>query len=1089
LGSPNLDLLYLMMNHQTAGPPDAAASDFIYASTIRSTGENSPLFSVPADGTSAAVMVVTLRDVNGNTVSGKNVSVSTSSATAKITALSSTTSVANGAAVFKVTTSVPEKVMLSAVDTSDGLTLQQGALVVFGVPPAVSAGISANPSQVPADGQTPATIVVTLKDASNRPTPGKIVTLADGGSHAVITGPTPGVTDANGQIQFLATDQVNETVTFTATDVDDNNLPVPGSGVVTFSGSTSTECGVGVVPVAANGYAITPYITGFPAAPLLFYGNANLHCPGGNNPAFTSSGNVLASDFLTGAIYQLSLAGGKASTANLLSTLTPALSSLTYGKDGSVYATLGGESGQIVQVDPTTGLMLRVVASGYECPGGLAVDPLSGDLFFDAQCTGGGADNPSIFRIIDPANSDPSRPTSVVVYATLATTPNGGMAFAPNGTLYAVTGYFNSVTAQVEQVSATNAPSVTVTPVTGITSDFAVAIGVINPDGSAQSLIVEPAGTLTEIPIATPSAGVVLATGSPGVGVTGPDGCLYSAHYDTIYRLANSSGSCAFAPTSPAPSIKLTASASTSPAQGTATTVTATLNNVSPVAGIPVVFTIGGANAQIRLVDTDANGSAALTYTGAQAGTDAITASSTPGTSALTSNSVNVTWSAGQHVSFLTLNPSPRAATVNQPVQVAASLSDSTLSPSAALAGQSVTFSVGGSTCIATTDSTGVASCALTPSQTGTATLSASFAGTAQYTAATATLGLDTSAPPGAPTTGAPTVSLSVSPTTVAAGATATLTWSSTNASSCAAAGAWSGAEPISGTLGVTPSAVGTYTYTLTCTGDAGSATASAVLSANLVTVTVTAKSGGGSFSWSLSLLLALLVALRLTSSARERGVTFGLLLLAVVWYAPARAADSNSLVDNLYAGVKVGAMPLRFDAGRLDQDLSNAGYDGVHASTDTSAIAEAVYIGYEVNAYVGVELGYTYRESTVATLHGSIASSSSVAPLLQDTAEIIGGYGNIYSVSFRGRFEPVARFSIEPRLGAFFWDTRVNTESGEAGAHATHSGGGATVGLGAAYRIWRGLQLGLGVDYFHGSSNNLATLYSGSLEWRFGKR
>ncbi len=64
-----------------------------------------------------------------------------------------------------------------------------------------------------------------------------------------------------------------------------------------------------------------------------------------------------------------------------------------------------------------------------------------------------------------------------------------------------------------------------------------------------------------------------------------------------------------------------------------------------------------------------------------------------------------------------------------------------------------------------------------------------------------------------------PTVSISVSPTTITAGQSATLTWSSTLAVSCAASGGWSGSEPLTGSQVVTPAASGSVTYTLTCTG------------------------------------------------------------------------------------------------------------------------------------------------------------------------------------------------------------------------------------------------------------------------------
>ena len=67
-------------------------------------------------------------------------------------------------------------------------------------------------------------------------------------------------------------------------------------------------------------------------------------------------------------------------------------------------------------------------------------------------------------------------------------------------------------------------------------------------------------------------------------------------------------------------------------------------------------------------------------------------------------------------------------------------------------------------------------------------------------------------------------VSIGASPTAITVGESATLTWSSSNASGCQAGGAWSGTKTLSGTLLVTPSGVGTFTYTLTCNGVVSSA-------------------------------------------------------------------------------------------------------------------------------------------------------------------------------------------------------------------------------------------------------------------------
>jgi uncharacterized protein (TIGR03118 family) len=81
-------------------------------------------------------------------------------------------------------------------------------------------------------------------------------------------------------------------------------------------------------------------------------------------------------------------------------------------------------------------------------------------------------------------------------------------------------------------------------------------------------------------------------------------------------------------------------------------------------------------------------------------------------------------------------------------------------------------------------------------------------------------------------------ISISVQPQSVAVGHSATITWSSSVGTTCTASGAWSGAEPLSGTQTVTPTAAGTETFTLTCSG--GIYTSNSMSA----TLTVTAVSG-----------------------------------------------------------------------------------------------------------------------------------------------------------------------------------------------------------------------------------------------------
>jgi subtilisin family serine protease len=101
--------------------------------------------------------------------------------------------------------------------------------------------------------------------------------------------------------------------------------------------------------------------------------------------------------------------------------------------------------------------------------------------------------------------------------------------------------------------------------------------------------------------------------------------------------------------------------------------------------------------------------------------------------------------------------------------------------------------------------------------------------------------------PPGAPT-------LSLASTSVATGSSTTLTWSSINTTSCTASGGWSGAQAISGTATVAPTAVGTSTYTLMCGNAVGSASSS-------IDLAVTAKPSGGGGGGALDELALLALA------------------------------------------------------------------------------------------------------------------------------------------------------------------------------------------------------------------------------------
>jgi hypothetical protein len=98
----------------------------------------------------------------------------------------------------------------------------------------------------------------------------------------------------------------------------------------------------------------------------------------------------------------------------------------------------------------------------------------------------------------------------------------------------------------------------------------------------------------------------------------------------------------------------------------------------------------------------------------------------------------------------------------------------------------------------------------------------------------------------------APAVTLTASPLSIASGATTTLTWTTTAATSCVASDAWTGTKATSGTQ-TSGSLTVDSKFTLTCTGPGGSTAAS-------VTVTLKKPSPGGGGGAVDALLLALVL-------------------------------------------------------------------------------------------------------------------------------------------------------------------------------------------------------------------------------------
>lgn len=734
LGSPNFTAIYQYLTGTTTGT--------VSASTSQAFGLGQP----QADGSQQGLVRVDLEDSNGFPVGGKSVTLTPNvGSSAVVSPSSATTNATDGAAAFTVTDTTPETVTFTAKDATDGVTLSTQPTLTFVTPAATGASIVASPTDVSNDGTSQATVSVYLQNALGRPAVGKTVSLSENGGNATITpGSGQTVTDSAGYATFTATDISQQSVAFSATDVTDGNLPVPGSATVTFEPGGSSPCS-DAAPTAASGYSISPFVSGlaYNAQQETFGSFTLLPCSGPGSPAFNSSGVAYVPDLISGQIYTFGSSGGTAGPPTALpdTSFQPAqLGPLAFDKSGNLYAGLFSTSDsfsfpELVQVDPTTGATERVIANTASgmlpCPS-IAVDPLSGDVFSDDGCTGYLASN-ELTRVSNPQSATPT----VSDYADLGG-QSGGMAFAPDGTLYvAVRG--NDTVMSVTGTNATQ-PATVSTVATLPNSPSSVAIAATNTSGQATALYVgDYSGNITRIDLTQdPATTSTVATSNGGAVVgsaVGPDGCLYANGTSTLLKVTGPGCSEANA----GPQISLQESGSQTPPTGSPVGFTATLENFPSVSGTPVHFTITGPNLGEKLADANGAGQAAVAYAGVFQGVDTVTASAVVNGAVISSAPVQVHWTAGKATTFLDLNPSQPGGIVGHRATITADLFDVTQSPPAPVAGAPVTLALGASSCQTSTTSAGIASCALMPRTVGLLYVAASYAGDGIHTGALST--------------------------------------------------------------------------------------------------------------------------------------------------------------------------------------------------------------------------------------------------------------------------------------------------------------------------------------------------------------
>jgi hypothetical protein len=284
--------------------------------------------------------------------------------------------------------------------------------------------------------------------------------------------------------------------------------------------------------VAAPGYVVSDFATGFPSSP-----ECGVPGCGPLGVAFDASGNLFVSDWVNGGLYKFPLSGGDAST-HLVNIIPGNVSGLVFAKDGTL---LGGRSldDDIVKlilpggtVGPTIAKLPTTAYGGI----GLAIDPLTGDLFTDCCGVGG------IFRV-----SIVTNPPGTLTSYSMVFQPDG-IGFDNNGVLYAAARQCGG--GGVAQIAGTNSANpgaftclATVPTIDGLAVSPKSGAPIIY--GNRNDGIITRLDLSANQPPAVTDTTDIVSGGTRGDFATvGPDGCLYATQSASVIRVTKPGGEC-----------------------------------------------------------------------------------------------------------------------------------------------------------------------------------------------------------------------------------------------------------------------------------------------------------------------------------------------------------------------------------------------------------------------------------------------------------------------------------------------------------------------------------------------------------------
>lgn len=237
----------------------------------------------------------------------------------------------------------------------------------------------------------------------------------------------------------------------------------------------------------------------------------------------------------------------------------------------------------------------------------------------------------------------------------------------------------------------------------------------------------------------------------------------------------------------------------------------------------------------------------------------------------------------------------------------------------------------------------------------------------------------------------APTAAISASPTSVYAGQSSTVSWSSTNATSCSVSGPGVSSSALSGSQSTGALTTGTNTYSISCSGTGGSDSKSAVVSVSTIPPTCSGSfcsfgyTPGGSvlpgtavtLSWSCN------SSIYTSSSGDSHFSTGGALTgnktvnptetttYSVTCIAPGGNSSASATVNVLQPSLTITASPARVKAGHQ----TNLTWSATNVTTGSCSVSSSPSVsGFPVSGASGSQ-SPTINSATTFTLRCTVPS------------------------------------------------------------------------------------------------------------------